>query len=170
MASNDEVVHQFGPLLRVYKSGRIERPLVALPLAPGLDAITGVESKDVDLGVYSARLYLPPSVATASAKLPVIVYIHGGGFVAESARSPNYHRFLNDLASACPALGVSVDYRLAPEHPLPAAYDDCLAALGWVLSAANPWVAAHGDLGPLVENGPIASVRNWLQPVQSNRH
>ena len=145
---NDELVHEFGPLLRVYKSGRIERPLVAPPVAPGLDPSTGVESKDVDLGAYSARLYLPPAAAaTTGAKLPVVVYIHGGGFVAESAKSPNYHRFLNDLASACPALGVSVDYRLAPEHPLPAAYDDCLAALRWALSASDPWIAAHGDLG-----------------------
>ncbi|XP_051216818.1 tuliposide A-converting enzyme 1, chloroplastic [Lolium perenne] len=153
---DDEVVREFGPLLRVYKSGRIDRPIVAPPVAPGLDATTGVQSKDVDLGVYSARLYLPPSVTTSGAKLPVIVYIHGGGFVAESARSPNYHRFLNDLASACPALGVSVDYRLAPEHPLPAAYDDCRAALAWVLSGADPWVAAHGDLARVFVAGDSA--------------
>ncbi|EMS52259.1 putative carboxylesterase 13 [Triticum urartu] len=138
-AADDELLHEFGPLLRVYRSGRLERPLVLPPVAPGLDPSTGVQSKDVDLGAYSARLYLPPTAATTTAKLPVIVYVHGGGFVAESAKSPNYHRFLNDLASACPALGVSLDYRLAPEHPLPAAYDDCLDALRWVLSAADPW-------------------------------
>ncbi|WVZ74952.1 hypothetical protein U9M48_023065 [Paspalum notatum var. saurae] len=142
---SDEVVREFGPLLRIYKSGRIERPLVAPPVEPGHDAATGVESKDVALGSYSVRLYLPPA-AGAGSKLPVVVYIHGGGFVAESAASPNYHLFLNRLAAAGPALAVSVDYRLAPEHPLPAAYDDCLAALGWALSAADPWVAAHGDL------------------------
>lgn len=153
----DELLHEFGPLLRVYKSGRIERPLVLPPVAPGPDPSTGVQSKDVDLGAYSARLYLPPSAAAGTAaKLPVIVYVHGGGFVAESAKSPNYHRFLNDLTSACPALGVSLDYRLAPEHPLPAAYDDCLDALRWVLSAADPWVAAHGDLGRVFVAGASA--------------
>ncbi|KXG23249.1 hypothetical protein SORBI_3008G074800 [Sorghum bicolor] len=120
---SDEVVREFGPLLRIYKSGRIERPLVAPPVDPGHDAATGVQSKDVHLGSYSARLYLPPVAAdgaSASAKLPVVVYVHGGGFVAESAASPGYHLFLNRLAAACPALVVSVDYRLAPEHPLPA--------------------------------------------------
>ena len=139
---SDEVVREFGPLLRIYKSGRIERPLVAPPVDPGHDAATGVQSKDVHLGSYSARLYLPPVAAdgaSASAKLPVVVYVHGGGFVAAS---PGYHLFLNRLAAACPALVVFVDYRLAPEHPLPARYDDCLAALKWVLSAADPWVAA----------------------------
>ncbi|TVU29598.1 hypothetical protein EJB05_21172, partial [Eragrostis curvula] len=147
-ADDDEVVREFGPLLRVYKSGRLERPLVPPPVGPGLDPATGVDSKDVALGSYSVRLYLPPAAATATAdaKLPVVVYVHGGGFVAESAASPHYHRFLNELSAACPALGVSVEYRLAPEHPLPAAYDDCLAALNWTLSAADPWVAAHGDL------------------------
>nr|ACG31538.1 gibberellin receptor GID1L2 [Zea mays] len=152
---SDEVVREFGPLLRIYKSGRIERPLVAPPVEPGHDAATGVQSKDVHLGSYSARLYLPPS-AGAGAKLPVVVYVHGGGFVAESAASPNYHLFLNRLAAACPALAVSVDYRLAPEHPLPAGYDDCLAALKWVLSAADPWVAAHGDLARVFVAGDSA--------------
>ncbi|CAM0874840.1 unnamed protein product [Alopecurus aequalis] len=162
MASNaaptvdDELVHEFSPLLRVYKSGRIEGLFVVPPIAPGIDPSTGVESKDVNLGIYSARLYLPPSAATTGAKLPVMVYIHGGAFVAESAKSPHYHRFLNDLASACPALCVSVDYRLAPEHPLPAAYDDCLAALGWVLSAGDTWIVAHGDLSRVFVAGDSA--------------
>ncbi|CAO1942088.1 unnamed protein product [Urochloa humidicola] len=158
---SDEVVREFGPLLRIYKSGRIERPLVPPPVGPGRDAATGVESKDVALagGACSVRLYLPPqaSASAAAAKLPVVVYVHGGGFVAESAASPHYHRFLNALAAACPALGVSVEYRLAPEHPLPAAYDDCLAALKWTLSAeSDPWVAAHGDMSRVFLAGDSA--------------
>ncbi|OEL29819.1 Tuliposide A-converting enzyme 1, chloroplastic [Dichanthelium oligosanthes] len=157
---SDEVVREFGPLLRIYKSGRIERPLVPPPVGPGHDAATGVDSKDVHLGAYSVRLYLPPAAAAAeggaSKKLPVVVYVHGGGFVAESAASPHYHRFLNELAAACPALCVSVEYRLAPEHPLPAGYEDCLAALKWALSAADPWVAAHGDLARVFVAGDSA--------------
>ncbi|CAN6238084.1 unnamed protein product [Urochloa humidicola] len=153
--SADEVLHEFG-IVRVYKSGRVERPFVTPPVAPGLDAATGVESRDVHLGAYSVRLYLPPAAAAAGGKLPVVVYVHGGGFVAESAASPGCHRFVNTLAAACPALAVSVEYRLAPEHPLPAAYDDSLAALQWTLSAAHPWFAAHGDLGRVFVAGDSA--------------
>ncbi|CAL4887977.1 unnamed protein product [Urochloa decumbens] len=156
--SVDEVLHEFG-IVRVYKSGRVERPLVAPPVAAGLDAATGVESRDVQLGAYSVRLYLPPAAAAApgsASRLPIIVYVHGGGFVAESAASPGCHRFVNTLAAACPALAVSVEYRLAPEHPLPAAYDDSLAALKWTLAASDPWVAAHGDLGRVFAAGDSA--------------
>ncbi|RLM73333.1 putative carboxylesterase 13 [Panicum miliaceum] len=144
---DDEVVHDFAPLLLVYKSGRLERPIAMPPVPPGLDAATGVASRDVALSPHSfARLYLPPAAANEnSRKLPVVVYFHGGGFVIGSAASAAYHRCLNDLAAACPAVAVSVDYRLAPEHPLPAAYEDSLAALEWALSAADPWLAAHGD-------------------------
>ncbi|KAF8693520.1 hypothetical protein HU200_038920 [Digitaria exilis] len=155
---SDEVAREFGPLLRIYKSGRVERPLVPPPVDPGHDAATGVVSKDVHLGSFSVRLYLPRAAATTnnSSKLPVVVYVHGGGFVAESAASPNYHRFLNKLAAAAPALGISVDYRLAPEHPLPAGYDDCLAALKWALSGADPWIADHGDLARVFVAGDSA--------------
>ncbi|PAN38413.1 hypothetical protein PAHAL_7G170300 [Panicum hallii] len=148
---DDEVVHDFSPLLVVYRSGRLERPLIVPPVPPGRDAATGVESKDVPLSPSSfVRLYLPPAADSAgdkkANKLPVVVYFHGGGFVIGSAASCVYHRFLNDLAAASPAVAVSVDYRVAPEHALPAAYEDSLAALEWVLSAADPWLAAHGDL------------------------
>ena len=143
---DDEVVHDFAPLLLVYRSGRLERPIAMPPVPPGVDAATGAASRDVALSPHSfARLYLPPAASEGSTRLPVVVYFHGGGFVIGSAASAAYHRCLNDLAAACPAVAVSVDYRLAPEHPLPAAYEDSLAALEWVLAAADPWLAAHGD-------------------------
>ncbi|GJN27447.1 hypothetical protein PR202_gb15474 [Eleusine coracana subsp. coracana] len=150
-----EVLHDFSPLLVVYKSGRLERPLILPLVPPGHDAATGVVSKDVPLSGGSTfvrlRLYLPPIAAAENAKkkkkkLPVVVYFHGGGFVIGSAATCVYHRTLNDLSAACPAVAVSVDYRLAPEHLLPAAYDDSLAALKWVLAASDPWLAAHADM------------------------
>jgi acetyl esterase/lipase len=128
----------------------------------GVDADTGVTSKDVVIDAstgVSVRLYLPavhaaePGEDTNTAvttKLPIVVLFHGGYFIVGSAGGPRSHRYANSLAGEARVLVVSVDYRLAPEHPLPAAYDDSWAALNWAVSgAADPWLSEHGDLGRL---------------------
>ncbi|KAG0494117.1 hypothetical protein HPP92_005111 [Vanilla planifolia] len=158
--SDDEVIFQFLPLIRVYRSGRVER-LVGMETVPAaFDLPTGVLSKDIVIdpttGV-SARLYLPVSSLSAiSGKLPVLVYFHGGGFLIESPFSPTYHPHLNDLSSLGPLLAVSVNYRLAPEHPLPTAYEDSWAALQWVLSRADTWLSGWGDFGRVYLGGDSA--------------
>lgn len=147
------------PFIRVYRSGRVERLLGTATVPASLDAATGVASRDVAIdpatGV-SVRLYLPPAATSSGRggnnKLPVLVYFHGGGFMVESAASPTYHRYLDALASRAGVLAVSVEYRRAPEHPLPAAYDDAWAALAWTLTSGlrkEPWLAEHGDKDPL---------------------
>ncbi|MGI5339332.1 alpha/beta hydrolase [Streptomyces sp. CA-181903] len=80
-------------------------------------------------GRLRLRVYRPD----APEDLPVILYVHGGAFTygspeAEEGRSLRYARDVR-------AVVVSVDYRLAPEHPYPAAADDAYAALTWI--AAN---------------------------------
>lgn len=65
---------------------------------------------------------------------PVILFIHGGGFVIGDLES--HHPFCTSLAKELDLPVVAVDYRLAPEHPFPAAPDDCEAAARWV--ASNP--------------------------------
>lgn len=59
-----------------------------------------------------------------------LVWIHGGGMVMGSPASA--HAFCSRVADELGVLVVSVDYRLAPEHPFPAGLDDCYAALRWV--------------------------------------
>jgi acetyl esterase/lipase len=120
----------------------------------GFDADTGVTSKDVVIdavtGVF-VRLYLPPIQAATDddgkTKLPILVFFHGGYFVVGSASCPKRHRNINDIVARARLIAVSVDYRLAPEHLLPAAYDDSWAALNWALSGADPWLSEHGDTG-----------------------
>lgn len=72
-------------------------------------------------------LYRPASTA---ALLPVILYIHGGGFVL--GRPEMAGNYLAALAQDLNALIVAVDYRLAPEHPFPLPLQDCHTALGWI--------------------------------------
>lgn len=89
-------------------------------------------------GEIPVRIYHPLDSAGADTGLPVLVYFHGGGFVLCDLDS--HDSCCRRLANGIGAIVVSVDYRLAPEHPYPAAVDDALAA--------TEWVAAHaGELG-----------------------
>ncbi|XP_024167326.1 probable carboxylesterase 18 [Rosa chinensis] len=75
------------------------------------------------------RLYTPTAATT---KLPIIVYFHGGGFVFMSAASKPYDDFCQRLARELPAVVVSVNYRLAPEHRYPCQYDDGFDVLKFI--------------------------------------
>ncbi|KAL6963985.1 hypothetical protein U1Q18_034990 [Sarracenia purpurea var. burkii] len=136
-SSISEVAYEIAPFIRVFKDGRVER-LWGTEICPPaiLDPETSVQSKDVlvvaDTGV-AARLY-KPKTTTPGQKLPLIVYIHGGAFFIQTAFSPIYQRFLNLLVAESNAVVVSVNYRRAPEHPLPTAHDDSWAAVKWVVS------------------------------------
>jgi acetyl esterase len=78
----------------------------------------------------TVRLYAP-----SHEKLPVLLYFHGGGFVIGSVQT---HDILcRELSRLSGAAVISVDYRLAPEHPFPAAQNDAWDALLWLLKQAN---------------------------------
>lgn len=71
----------------------------------------------------------------AGARLPLIVYLHGGGWTFGSVDTHN--RLMRLLALAADAAVIGVDYRLAPEHPYPAPLEDCVAAIRWVRGHAD---------------------------------
>jgi acetyl esterase len=76
-------------------------------------------------GELPIRIYTPDG----DGPFPVIVFFHGGGFVIGSLES--HDPLCRQLAGLTPAVVVSVHYRLAPEHPFPAAVEDAWAALEW---------------------------------------
>lgn len=87
-----------------------------LPLAPGLEGIKGIEASEA----LSSRT---PSSHT----LPVLLYFHGGGFVVGGLET--HDSLCRQLALRSGGAVVALDYRLAPEHRFPAAWDDAWAAL-----------------------------------------
>jgi len=80
------------------------------------------------------RVYTPAGVEAQGTLLPGLVYFHGGGFVGGSLDTHDGICRALTRASGCRLL--SVDYRLAPEHPFPAAIDDGMAATAWVAAHA----------------------------------
>ncbi|MEU0496437.1 alpha/beta hydrolase [Mycobacterium sp. NPDC006124] len=83
-------------------------------------------------GPIPIRLYWPP--AAADGPVPVVMFFHGGGWVVGDLDTYDNDARRHAVGSA--ALVVSVHYRLAPEHPYPAAVDDVWAATQWVAEHA----------------------------------
>jgi acetyl esterase len=81
------------------------------------------------------RIYWPPDQeADGHGDLPVVVFYHGGGFALGDLET--HDPVARAHAVGAEAIVVSVDYRLAPEHPFPAGLDDCWAALQWTAEHA----------------------------------
>lgn len=101
----------------------------------------GVTCTPVDAGGVSAEW----SVAAGVDEAKVVLYVHGGGYVMGSAGS---HRDVTGrLSKAAGARVLSLNYRLAPEHPFPAPVDDAVAAYRWLLAQGiSPGnIAVAGD-------------------------
>jgi acetyl esterase len=113
---------------------RAHANLVAAERAAAVDAGgVGIETRTIagpDGGQLDIRLYR----GSADSCTPVVVYAHGGGFVTGNLDTDHAHCV--ELARDAGCLVVSVDYRLAPEHPCPAALDDVEAGLRYVIENA----------------------------------
>ncbi|GMH11153.1 hypothetical protein Nepgr_012994 [Nepenthes gracilis] len=146
--------------LRVYSDGSIIRSGNSSFDVPIADD-SSVMWKDV---VFDAehnlqlRLYKPVST---SLTLPVLYYIHGGGFCFGSRTWPNFHNYCIRLCSDLQAVVISPDYRLAPESRLPAAVDDCFASVRWLQTLAisenpDPWLTDVADFSRVFISGDSA--------------
>ena len=79
------------------------------------------------------------AVPKGAARHPVVIYLHGGGW---AFGSPTSHRKLGMQFAEAGYLTIILDYRLAPEHPFPAALEDTMFAIGWAADNARRW---NGD-------------------------
>lgn len=106
------------------------------------------ETVDVDAGGVPARLYRPGPV-DPDARTGLLVFFHGGGWVLCDLET--HDAVCQSLAARSGHAVLSVDYRLAPEHPFPAGLDDCAAATRWahdnaaVLGIDPARIAVGGD-------------------------
>ncbi|KAI3762428.1 hypothetical protein L1987_52858 [Smallanthus sonchifolius] len=138
------------PIILLNPDGSYTR-LISYPCSlptPDPDSNTVALSKDLTINATtktSVRIHIPKQTLTTVEKLPLIVYYHGGGFILTTAATTVTHDLCDQLATHLLAVVVNVDYRLAPEHRLPAAYKDGVEALHWIKSTNDPWLTKYAD-------------------------
>ena len=99
-------------------------------IIPGSKAGPGLHIEDRKLNTASVRIYRPEEGSAGAG----LLWIHGGGYILGGAKLDN--RTCGALARDLKLVVVSVEYRLAPEHPFPAAIDDCFEAWQWFQQSA----------------------------------
>ncbi|KAH9695597.1 hypothetical protein WN943_024449 [Citrus x changshan-huyou] len=160
------IAHEFLPYFRAYRDGHVERFFGSDKVPASMDSSNAVFSKDVvivpEKGV-SARIFIPSAAIKTNQKLPLLVYYHGGGFFMGSPFCSTYHNYVGSLSAKANVIVVSVDYRLAPEHLVPAAYEDSWAVLTWVAYHFNinghgyeAWLNDHADFARVFLAGDSA--------------
>lgn len=139
---------ELGFVIDMMRSRPVSPDVTVAEMRAGLEAMVSAFSvtsdatcESTDAGGVAAEWVAVPGVSAER----VILYLHGGGYVMGSINS---HRDLaTRLSRAAAARVLLIDYRLAPEHPHPAAVEDAVAAYRWLLStgAAASRLAVAGD-------------------------
>lgn len=140
-----------------------------------MGALLGWGWRRVSLG--EAAVYVSPSEPSGDGPHPALLWIHGGGLMVGDARQQA--PYVRALGASLGAFTISVDYRLAPEHPFPTGLDDVEAAYRWL--AAQPGVdpdritvagaSAGGHLAAALcqrlrdEGGPMPRVQGLVYPM-----
>jgi len=126
----------FGPPTPMRERGlqAVRDSIETAPLPVDMPAMADISDTTVDGpgGAIPVRIYRPNNTDEPA---PVIVHLHGGGLVMGSNHS--FEPMARALAAASDAVVVAVDYRLAPENPPPAQFDDALAVTNWVGAEAD---------------------------------
>ena len=109
------------------------------------DAVRSRGGESIPLRIYH------PRAAKGSGKLPILVYYHGGGWLFGNIAAVD--RSMRRLADEAQVIVVSTEYRLAPEHPYPASWDDAEDAFDWAVANADE---LEGDKSRICVGGDSA--------------
>lgn len=112
-----------------------------------------VRQDETVAGHISIRRYRPAKIATQTR----VFYIHGGGFVVGSLES--HDAICAEIAHAARAELVAIDYRLAPEHVWPAAFEDCFDVLQWLRADGRSIVVAGDSAGGNLAAGIVLKAK-----------
>ena len=140
-------------LARVNRRPPPSEPVSLIQARRGIYRLAEIVAPEAEIALHSVEgATIPGPVADIPIRVyrptadpaPTVVYFHGGGWMTGSIAS---HDFLvRKLARESGLVFVSVDYRLAPEHPFPAGLDDCLAATTWVAEHIRDYGGLAGQL------------------------
>jgi len=125
---------QLQTIIQVLRSQPVQEGLTFEEMRTGFEQMTSffpvpadVRCEQVDAGGVSAEWIMTPQ-ATAER---VIFYLHGGGYAIGSVKT--HRELISRISRAAGARALAIDYRLAPEHPFPAAVEDATTAYRWLL-------------------------------------
>ena len=170
------------PIEHMSEGQRHEARGTTYPTRPPHSWVTGVVDPAVGITFGTApardgyeiplRIYRPRAIRDAQDDVPVIVWFHGGGWVLGNV--VNYDPICTHLATEVGAVVVSVDYRLAPEHPAPSAVHDAVDATTWVAAQSDVLRAdahrlalagdsAGGNLAAVVAQVVASSGADWIR-------
>ncbi|XP_012570745.1 tuliposide A-converting enzyme 1, chloroplastic-like [Cicer arietinum] len=141
--------------LQVFSDGTVKRfnPETSPPTSQSSTNQYKYKSKDIIIDPskpITARLFIPNNSSQTTKQFPLLVYFHGGGFCIGSTTWLGYNNFLADFAVTSQSIVLSIDYRLAPEHRLPIAYEDCYSSL--------EWIAENVKIEPFLHNADLSNV------------
>lgn len=114
----------------------------------------------------AANVYYPENLITPS---PVLINFHGSGFLVQMHGSDD--EFALEVVSRTPYTVIDASYRLAPEHPFPAATNDAAAVVNWVLSQPDRFDRSHISLSGFSAGGNLAlGLAGCAFPMDTFRH
>lgn len=158
-------MRELGPVIDPPKTAPIFAPLQEREPYTGI-----VVKRDLAYGPDDRNkldVFLPEKAADASPR-PVLIFVHGGAYVAGNKRAPGSPFYDNILLAAVKRgfVGVNITYRIAPAHPYPAATEDVAKAVQWTLDN----IAANGGDPARVfimgHSAGAAHVANYIAHVQ----